>query len=75
MPEARELLGYAEEEQQEEMETIEEAFDLTTHASHQPVVVNRTCPLCGADTAYRYDGHGPLLVCAGCDKTYNPEVE
>jgi len=73
--EARELLGYQEEEPREEMETIEEAFDLATHASHQPVTVNRTCPLCGADTAYHYEGHGPLLVCAGCGKTYNPEVE
>jgi len=73
--EARELLGYTEEEPREEMETIEEAFDLATHASHQPVTINRTCPLCGADTAYHYEGHGPLLVCAGCGKTYNPEVE
>ena len=79
--EARELLGYQDDdERQAEVEEppdeeTEDAFDLATHASHAPIVVNRTCPLCGADTAYRYDGHGPLLVCAGCGKTYNPEVE
>lgn len=77
--EARELLGYQEEEQAEvpeEMpEETEDTFDLATHASHKAKIVYHICPLCSADTAKEYEGHEPLLVCAGCGKTYNPEVE
>jgi len=43
--------------------------------SHTPVTVAHTCPLCGFGEALSYAGHGPLLVCADCGKTYNPEVE
>ena len=43
--------------------------------SHAPVTVTHSCPLCGAMEAHSYAGHGPLLVCAECGKTYDPEVE
>ena len=43
--------------------------------SHTPVTVAHRCPLCGHHEAYSYEGHGGLLVCAGCGKTYDPEVE
>jgi len=43
--------------------------------SHTAIAVLHTCPLCGAKEAYGFAGHGPLLVCQGCGKTYDPEVE
>jgi len=43
--------------------------------SHTPVLIAHTCPLCGHAEAESYAGHGPLLRCAGCGKTYDPEVE
>jgi len=43
--------------------------------SHKPITVLHRCPLCEANEAYSYDGHGPLLVCVGCGKTYDPGVE
>jgi len=43
--------------------------------SHTAVSILHLCPLCGASDAYSYEGHGPLLVCAECGKTYDPEVE
>ena len=43
--------------------------------SHIGETVSRTCPLCGFPQALHYPDHGPLLVCAGCQKTYDPEVE
>ena len=43
--------------------------------SHTPVTVAHGCPLCGASSAYSYEGHGGLLVCVECGKTYDPEVE
>ena len=43
--------------------------------SHKPITVAYRCPLCGFNEAYSYEGHGPLLVCAGCGGTYDTEVE
>jgi len=43
--------------------------------SHTPVIVAHRCPLCAAMEAYSYAGHGPLLVCAECGKTYDPSCE
>lgn len=43
--------------------------------SHVPEVVSRTCPLCGYGEADSYAGHGGLLVCRGCGKTFDPAVE
>jgi hypothetical protein len=43
--------------------------------SHTPVTVPHRCPLCGYHEAYSYEGHGGLLVCAGCGKTYDPSIE
>lgn len=43
--------------------------------SHVSVSVRRVCPLCGYNEAHSYAGHGALLVCAGCGKTYDPEIE
>jgi len=48
---------------------------ITLGESHTPVTVRHVCPLCGFGEAYSYAGHGALLVCAGCSKTYDPEVE
>ena len=58
-------------------ETTEAALMLPTHLheSHKPVMVYHTCPLCGAGEAHSYAGHGPLLVCAECGKTYDPTIE
>jgi hypothetical protein len=43
---------------------------------HIALKVLHACPLgCGGTEALSYEGHGPLLVCATCGKTYNPEVE
>jgi hypothetical protein len=46
-------------------------------ASHTPVIVPSACPLpdCGGLEAESYEGHGPLLRCAKCKKTYDPTVE
>lgn len=52
-----------------------QAEAVTIGESHAPVSVRHACPLCGFGEANSYEGHGPLLVCAGCGKTYNPEVE
>ena len=43
--------------------------------SHQAVIVDSVCPLCGFVKAESYSGHGPLLRCANCKKTYDPTVE
>lgn len=43
--------------------------------SHNPVEVPHICPLCRHTTAYSFADHGPLLVCAGCLKTYDPTAE
>jgi len=53
----------------------EAAFPAAFGESHTPVTVRHVCPLCGFGEAYSYAGHGALLVCAGCGKTYDPEVE
>ena len=43
--------------------------------SHQAVIVDSVCPLCGFVKAESYSGHGPLLRCANCKKTYDLTVE
>jgi len=43
--------------------------------SHQAVIVDSVCPLCGFVKAESYSGHGPLLRCANCKKTYDQTVE
>ncbi len=55
----------------------EQAAPLPVHLGevHQAVNVRHICPLCGHGEAYSYAGHGPLLVCVGCEKTYDPEIE
>jgi len=42
---------------------------------HIPSLVEHVCPLCGAEQAYAYQDHKNLLVCAQCERTYDPEVE
>ena len=45
------------------------------HESHTAVEIEHICPLCGHNRANSYAGHGSLLVCASCGRTYDPEVE
>lgn len=59
------------EEQDEEQEMTDELED----KSHNAILVDRQCPLCGNDKALSYPDHGGLLVCAKCGRTYNPAVE
>jgi len=58
-------------------ETAEVDAQTTAHLgeSHTAVLIAHVCPLCGHTHALSYSGHGPLLRCAGCGKTYDPEVE
>jgi len=57
--------------QAEEQEMTDELED----KSHNAILVDRQCPLCGNDKALSYPDHGGLLVCAKCGRTYNPAVE
>ena len=45
--------------------------------SHEPTIVTSICPLpdCNSTTAESYPGHGPLLRCTECKRTYDPTVE
>jgi len=43
--------------------------------SHVPVALEHACPLCGHTWAMSYEGHGSLLVCAKCGRTYDSAVE
>jgi len=43
--------------------------------SHKPEIIHRSCPLCGHAEAKSYPNHSGLLVCAGCEKTYDPSIE
>jgi len=43
--------------------------------SHNPDRVASRCPLCGFGEAFYYPDHGSAVVCAGCGKTYDREVE
>jgi hypothetical protein len=56
-------------------ESADVALALPLAESHVGVTVPHRCPLCGASEALSYPDHGPLLVCAECGKTYDPEVE
>ncbi len=50
-------------------------LSLENAASHKPVEITHPCPLCNATQALLYEGHNGLLVCAECNRTYDPEVE
>jgi len=43
--------------------------------SHDPILIHNVCPLCEYEQAILYPGHKGVLVCAGCGKAYDPEVE
>lgn len=80
--EQRELLGYPAERPVEEIEEelVEEEEEVAAmarlfSASHQPRIVDATCPLCGYHQAESYDGHKGLLRCVSCRRTYDPAVE
>lgn len=65
------ILGIDDTEEILEPPTVAEAF----HESHVAETINHTCPLCGFNVAERYEGHGSLVVCANCHKTYDTAVE
>lgn len=44
----------------------------TQAAAHGGVLVNSKCPLCGGTQGMRYAGHGPLVLCLNCRRTYDP---
>lgn len=58
------------EEPEEEIPPME-----SMHESHEGTQFNHTCPLCGHNWATYYEGHGGLVVCEGCHKTYDPSIE
>jgi len=43
--------------------------------AHRPEIVNHICPLCGYHEAEQYTGHGSLVRCVQCRKTYDTAVE
>ena len=77
--ETRETLGYPAERPDDDDDDSEwvvgDALATHAHASHHAELVTHTCPLCAGTTARSYAGHGGLLVCAGCGKTYDPALE
>lgn len=44
----------------------------TQAEAHGGVLVNAKCPLCGGLQGMRYAGHGPLVLCMNCKRTYDP---
>lgn len=44
-------------------------------STHDPVVTDVRCPLCGNGESVTYPGHKGLHVCVKCNKTFDPEVE
>lgn len=44
----------------------------TQAESHGGVLVSSKCPLCGSTQGMRYAGHGPLVLCLNCKRTYDP---
>lgn len=43
--------------------------------SHGGVLVQITCPLCGAPEARQYANHAGLCVCQTCHQTFDPSIE
>jgi len=60
-----------EPDEEAERQRVNELFT----GSHVPMIVASICPLCGYDQAEHYEGHGPLLRCSQCKRTYDPTVE
>lgn len=52
-----------------------DAAETHLHESHAGELVDATCPLCAWPRAVLYPDHGGLLVCEGCEKTFDPTVE
>lgn len=44
----------------------------TQAEAHGGVLVFAKCPLCGGTQGMRYAGHGPLILCINCKRTYDP---
>ena len=58
---------------EEEPEPEEHEAELTE--SHIGEKVNAICPLCAFPESILYPDHAGLLVCTGCGKTWDPEIE
>jgi hypothetical protein len=64
------------EEEEEEGKALRPGPDQVMIAkSHAPRLVLMTCPLCGHNEGDQYTDHGGLVVCRGCGRTYDPELE
>jgi len=61
-------LRYPEPEEQE-------AGLTELHESHIGETVSAICPLCSFPESLLYPDHAGLLVCSGCGKTWDPEIE
>jgi len=72
-PQAMADVEASQESGQTEEEMIE--GDELENKSHKAVLIDHICPLCGNNKALAYPGHGGLLVCTKCGRTYNPKVE
>ena len=71
----QDIISIQDYEAVEEPEMPEEPEAVEVAESHVGEKVAAICPLCSFPESILYPDHAGLLVCEGCGKTWDPEIE
>ena len=71
----QDIISLEDYESEPEEEPVPEEQEAELTESHIGEKVNAICPLCSFPESILYPDHAGLLVCTGCGKTWDPEIE